>query len=179
MTKPDRKALFFSLAISLLTHSAYGAPPSKATPNVSRKVAAAEKPAKKIIRAQSPDTDESEESFFDAKLTPAGLNEVCIPASPNALNPWATPDLNQANTPATNSPTNFGSLNAGQGSITANNNAPAFFGDMFNASGTDFVVPGAPIPSVNGSGGPTPFAVALGATRNGLIPPDLDYFRTI
>ena len=179
MTKPDRKALFFSLAISLLTHSAYGAPPSKATPNVSRKVAAAEKPAKKIIRAQSPDTDESEESFFDAKLTPAGLNEVCIPASPNALNPWATPDLNQTNTPATNAPTNFGSLNAGQGSITAQNNAPAFFGDFFNAGGSDFFVPGAPIPSVNGLNGTTPFAIAFGATRNGLTPPDLDYFRTI
>ena len=137
MTKPNRKALFFSLAISLLTQSAYSAPPSKDTPNVSPKVAAAEKPAKKTIRAQSPDTDESEESFFDAKLIPAGLNEVCVPASPNALNPWMTPDLNQANTPAPNAPTNYGSLNAGQGQISAQNSvafAPGMLGDFFGGA---------------------------------------------
>ena len=176
MTKPDRRTLFLALAVSLLTQSTYGAPPSKTTPNVSRKLGTADKPAKTITRAQSPDIDESEESFFDAKLIPAGLNEVCIPASPNALNPWTTPDLNQANTPAPNAPTNYGSLNAGQGSLTAQDNAPAFFGDFFNAGGSDFVVPGAPIPTV---GDLTPFAINLGATTTGNPPPDLDYFRQI
>lgn len=146
--------------------AAYSAPPTQAQP--SGKATKVAKPAKLVIRAQAPDKEATPkaEDEFDVKLTPG-----FVPMAAEC------PDLpNNTNTPTPPAPYTMTPLPGGQFAATAQNDAPAFFGDFFFGAGSINVVPGSPLP-IN----PLAVNILSSDVPNQPGPPvwQTDYFRQI
>ena len=137
---------------------------------------------------------ENDASLFDSRLlnTAATSNGACIASppsggrciesptqAPNLINPDAvfSPDQPSAQAPApamSNSPAlnpqasnaqSFGSLSAGQGALTAQNNVPAFMGDYFGGAGSTIVGGGGGSGGLNGATVSIPSSTAVGIMR--------------